>query len=69
MHRVVLVLTCLVLAACSQAQHATAPVSPAPDLPEEPASVAMAAPENGRCQTKAIRYPKIVMHQLSGRKL
>ena len=22
-----------------------------------------------RCQTKAIRYPKIVMHQLSGRKL
>ena len=23
----------------------------------------------GRCQTKAIRYPKIVMHPLSGRKL
>ena len=46
MHRVVLVLTCLVLAACSQAQHATAPVSPAPDLPEEPASVAMAVPED-----------------------
>ena len=23
----------------------------------------------GRCQTNAIRYPKIVMHQLSGRKL
>lgn len=46
MHRVVLVLTCLVLAACSQAQHATAPVSPAPDLPDEPASVAMAVPED-----------------------
>lgn len=43
-------MTCLALAACSQAQHATAPALPAPALPEEPAAVAMAVPEEAPAQ-------------------
>lgn len=50
MHRIVLVLTCLALTACSQAQHATAPALPDPAPSEESAPVVMAVPEEAPAQ-------------------